>query len=154
MPTCDQPPFWYYLARHSPARHRFGIEWIQWRYLRRRLAMVRSGAVMCQEVLARRASTSALALSAAASALAWTASAVSRRGRRSHTTIQAMRSIAVSVAARSAKTQGSPPALMARHIAACSGSAAGVWRRIDRRPPRRVIGDAEKCLNLRNSGKS
>ena len=53
----------------GPARHRFHIEWMKWHYLRRRLATLRSGAVIRQEVLARSASTSALAVSAAISAL-------------------------------------------------------------------------------------
>ena len=117
-------------AARGPARHRFGIEWIKWRYLRRRLAMLRSGAVMRQEVLARSASTSALAVSAAVSAFAWAASVALIRGWRSSSAIHAMQSITVSVAARSAATQGAPPVCIARQIVVCSGSAAGGWRRI------------------------
>ena len=61
----------------GPARHRFHIEWMKWHYLRRRLATLRSGAVIRQEVLARSASTSALAVSAAISAFAWAARSAS-----------------------------------------------------------------------------
>ena len=65
----------------GPARHRFHIEWMKWHYLRRRLATLRSGAVIRQEVLARSASTSALAVSAAISAFAWAARSASTSAR-------------------------------------------------------------------------
>ena len=80
----------------------------------------------CPTASASRVAASAAAwkVAQASSARAYSNTPASSRGTTWRTAFQAIRSRAVSLAARSAATQAGPPACMARQMVACSGSAS------------------------------
>src|SRR5450759_1960164 len=150
MSTADRPPCWYYLARHSPAlHHRMDIVVL--------LAKTsRNGAERGSDA---PGSTCAQGINFCSGPFS-------------------CRFCAYLVCERSLKTRQEithdhpgdavDDRIRGRSKRQNPGIATGFngppyrcllrlgGRRVaqNRRPPRRVIGDAEKCLNLRNSGKS